>query len=137
MALPIQKLREVVFHLLYSDDFQALGEDMVPFLMQYHRTTKKSLYHAQEIVSQILLHREEIDQQIQTHSTEYELNRIPRVERNLLRLGIFEMIYSKQVPPKVAISEAIRLARKFATKESAQFVNAILDAVYTQEIHAI
>ncbi len=137
MALPIQKLREIVFHLLYSDDFQALSEDMVPFLMQYHRTTKKSLYHAREIVSQILLHREEIDQQIQTHSTEYELNRIPRVERNLLRLGIFEMIYSKEVPPKVAISEAIRLARKFATKESAQFVNAILDAVYTKKNHAI
>lgn len=130
MALPIQKLREIVFHLLYSNDFEALNEDMIPFLMQHHQVTKKSLYTAQDIVGKLASHRQEIDELIQSHSAEYEFDRIPRVERNLLRLGIFEMVYSKETPPKVAISEAVRLARKFATVESAQFINAILDAIY-------
>ncbi|MGH2638562.1 MAG: transcription antitermination factor NusB [Rhabdochlamydiaceae bacterium] len=130
MGLPIQKLREIVFHLLYSNDFEALNEDVIPFLMQHHHVTKKSLYKAQDIVNELKKHRDEIDKSIITHSKEYEFDRIPRVEKNLLRLGIFEMLYSEEVPPKVAISEAIRLARKFATAESAHFVNAILDTIY-------
>lgn len=130
MALPVQKLREIVFHLLYSNDFEALNEDVIPFLMQHHQVTKKSLYAAQNVVSKLASHLEEIDSLIQGNSTDYEFDRIPRVERNVLRLGVFEMIYSQEVPPKVAISEAVRLARKFATPESAQFVNAILDAIY-------
>jgi N utilization substance protein B len=130
MVLPIQKLREIVFQLLYISDFEALNEDVTPFLMQHHHVTKKNLFEAQEIVSELKKHREEIDQSITTHSKEYEFDRIPRVEKNVLRLGIFEMNYRKEVPPKVAISEAIRLARKFATAESAHFVNAILDSIY-------
>lgn len=136
MALPIQKLREIIFQLLYSNDFKALNEDMIPFLMQHHQVTKKSLYAAQDVVDRLTSHREEIDGLIQSHSTGYEFDRIPRVERNLLRLGIFEMVYSKEAPPKVVISEAIRLARKFATDEGAKFVNAILDAIYQQTAKA-
>jgi N utilization substance protein B len=55
------------------------------------------------------------------------------VERNLLRLGAYEIYFSKSVPPKVAISEAVRLARKFASSESANFINAILDALYKKK----
>jgi transcription antitermination protein NusB len=134
MALPIQKLREIIFHLLYSSDFCALNEDAFPFLMQYHLVTKKSIYKARDVVNQLASHLGEIDQLIRDHATDYQFARIPRVERNLLRLGIFEMIYSKEAPPKVAISEAVRLARKFATVESAQFVNAVLDAIYKREL---
>jgi N utilization substance protein B len=134
MALHIKKLREIVFHLLYSDDFEVLGEDIVPFLMQHHQVTKKSLYIAREMVHELKKRRDAIDQLIMAHSKEYSFDRIPRVEKNLLRLGIFEMMYSKEVPPKVAISEAMRLARKFATAESAQFINAILDAVYKNAV---
>lgn len=136
MALQIQKLREIVFHLLFSHDFESLKEDLFPFLMEHHKITKKSLYEAQEIVGELKKHREEIDAAIQANSKEYEFDRIPRVEKNLLRLGIYEMNFSKEVPPKVAISEAIRLARKFSTAESAHFVNAILDTIYkkTHEI---
>jgi N utilization substance protein B len=134
MALHVKKLREIVFHLLYSDDFDVLDEDIVPFLMQHHQVTKKSLYAAQGIVRELKKHRDEIDQLVVAHSKEYAFDRIPRVEKNLLRLGIFEMTYLKEVPPKVAISEAIRLARKFATAESAQFINAILDAIYKNAV---
>ena len=129
MALPIQKLREIVFHFLYSRDFGSSGEDVIPFLMEHHKVTKKSLYAAQDIVNQLVEKQQEIDSLIEKHATDYEFHRIPRVEKNLLRLGVFEMMHYKETPPKVAIAEAIRLARKFTTKEGAQFVNAVLDAI--------
>ena len=88
-------------------------------------------------MNELKKHKDEIDQSITTHSKEYEFDRIPRVEKNLIRLGVFEMKYSKETPPKVAISEAIRLARKFATHESAKFVNAILDAIYKESTSAV
>lgn len=134
MPLPVQKLREIVFHLLYSYDFEASNEDVIPFLMQHHKVTKKSLYKAQEIVNEIRKRRDEIDLSIKTNSKGYEFDRIPRVEKNVLRLGVFELQHSQDVPPKVAISEAIRLTRKFATAESAQFVNAILDTIYKNAV---
>jgi transcription termination factor NusB len=64
MALPIQKLREIVFHLLYSNDFEALNEDVIPFLMQHHKVTKKSLYQAQEVVALLKKHHAAIDASI-------------------------------------------------------------------------
>jgi N utilization substance protein B len=69
-------------------------------------------------------------------SKEYELNRIPRVERNLLRLGAYEICYS-DVPPKVAINEAVRLTKKFATDESGNFINAILDAIFKKKSESL
>ncbi len=135
MGLTPHKMREIVFHLLYSSDFNPseIGsgqEESFPILMQHHKVTKKCLYtaqaHAQEIRGQL----GKIDQMISETATQYEFERIPRVERNILRLGIFEICFSTAVPPKVAISEAVRLTRKFASSESANFINAILDALY-------
>ena len=74
--------------------------------------------------------KKEIDAVIVTHSQAYDLERIPRVERNIVRLGIYELLFSPDVPRKVVIAEAMRLARKFATKEAASFVNALMDSVY-------
>src|SRR5690606_29501809 len=59
--------------------------------------------------------------------------RIPRVERNILRLAVFELLHDPSVPPTVAIAEAIRLTRKFATPEAATFINAVLDAIFKMQ----
>jgi N utilization substance protein B len=134
MALNAHKMREIVFHLLYSSDFnQNEAEASFPILMQHHQVTKKSMYAAQDHAKEIQGQLQKIDQMIAETATEYEFDRIPRVERNLLRLGVFEIYFSKTVPPKVAISEALRLARKFASSESANFINAILDALYKKK----
>ena len=71
-----------------------------------------------------------LDEQIGKASIEYAFDRIQVVERNILRLGLYEILFDDEVPPKVAISEAIRLARKFGTPEAASFINAILDNIY-------
>ncbi|HNA62576.1 MAG TPA: transcription antitermination factor NusB [Rhabdochlamydiaceae bacterium] len=130
-----QKNREIVFHLLYSADFTpSETAELFPFLMEHHKISKKTLFHAQTEVSDLKLRLSDIDKLIQETAKDYEFDRIPKVEKNILRLGIYELCFSKEIPPKVAISEAIRLTRKFATAESAHFVNAILDTLYKRDL---
>lgn len=131
MALPPQKFREIVFQILYSYGFDSSEEnEMIPFMMQELKVTKRCMVEAHDRMRRILEKQEEIDVQISRVSTEYSLERISRVERTLLRMGLFEILFDPSIPPKVAMAEAIRICRKFGTPESADFVNAILDGVY-------
>ncbi len=131
MPLPPQKFREAVFQMLYSRDFEGSAEgEMVPFMMAELKTTRKAMTEAEDRVEAIWGKLPEIDPQIANASTEYTFERISRVERTILRLGLFELLFDPSLPPKVAIAEAIRLCRKFGTPESSQFVNAILDGIY-------
>ena len=130
MPLPPQKFREAVFQILYSYDFGAGSEEMIPFMMQELQATRRAMSDAHARVGQVLAKLGEIDPEIAAASTEYSFERISRVEKTILRLGLFELFFDSSIPPKVAIAEAIRLCRKFGTPESSQFVNAILDGVY-------
>jgi N utilization substance protein B len=128
MPASLQKMREILFCLLYSADFGG-DEDSVALIMKQLTVTRSEVRKAQEQATAVRAKQEEIDQRIKEQSREYDFNRIGRVERTILRLCSFEMLFS-QVPPKVAIAEAIRLSRKFAAPESAAFVNAVLDNIY-------
>jgi len=114
MALSPQKFREIVFQLLYSLGFE------------------KSAY---EKADAIWLIHEDLDKLISEKAESYELERIPMIERTVLRLGIYELLHS-EVPPKVVISEAVRITRKYATAEGATFTNALLDRIYKETEHA-
>ncbi len=135
MALPPQKFREAVLQILYSHDF-GYDEEIIPLMMHELKTTRRAMLDAQERVRQILAKLPEIDPQITAASTEYSFERISKVEKAILRLGLFELSFDPSIPPKVAIAEAIRLCRKFGTPESSQFVNAILDGVYKKNAPA-
>lgn len=131
MALPQTKFREIVFQLLYSYDIgHAQEADLIALLMKELAVTKNSLRLAHERVLKIQALRDELDKAIAKISHSYAFARIQSVEKNILRLGVFELIYDEAIPPKVAIAEAMRLARKFGSPESATFVNAILDNLY-------
>ncbi|CCB85971.1 MULTISPECIES: transcription antitermination factor NusB [Parachlamydia] len=131
MAIPLKKFREVVFVLLYSQDCGRVSEqELVELVMKELAVTKKTAYSALEKVELVLEKKAEIDDLIANTSREYRFERIQTVEKNVLRLGIYEMLFDDSIPPKVAIAEAIRLSRKFSTPESATFVNALLDHIY-------
>ncbi|HSX12693.1 MAG TPA: transcription antitermination factor NusB [Rhabdochlamydiaceae bacterium] len=133
MALSRQKFREIVFHLLYCQDFsEAHGEDMVPFMMREFFIPRKTVAEAQDFKEKIVQCREEIDQLIRKASENYAFERITRVELNILRLALYELLKTA-LPPKVAMSEAIRLSRKFGGPEGAAFVNAILDKIFQEK----
>ena len=134
MALPQQKYREIVFQILYCHDFGCNDEDAIcQFLMPLLSVTKKSIKTAAQRVLSISDYLADIDAIITEKSVAYSFERISRVEKNILRLGLYELLYDEEIPQKVAIAEAIRICRKFGTRESANFVNAILDAVHKGE----
>jgi N utilization substance protein B len=131
MAIPQAKFREIVFQLLYSyDTGHGKEEDLTQLLMKELSVTKNALKQANSKVDQIHDLIDELDKAIASVSQSYGFDRIQSVERNILRLGTYELFYDDSIPEKVAITEAMRLARKFGSPESASFVNAILDNLY-------
>ena len=72
---------------------------------------------------------EEIDKKISQFATNWQLERMAVVDRNVLRMGVFELLYCDDIPPKVSINEAVELAKKYSGLEAGKFVNAILDKV--------
>jgi N utilization substance protein B len=81
-----------------------------------------------ELVRGTTSHATAIDERIERHSEHWRMERMPAVDRNILRLAIYEMLHAG-TPAAVAIDEALELARRFSTEESVQFVNGVLDAV--------
>lgn len=84
---------------------------------------------AQPLIDGMVEHLPEIDERIAKYCDNYELRRIAPVDRNVLRLAIFEMLYRDDIPPVVSIDEAIELAKTFGGPDSGRFVNGILDRV--------
>ena len=78
------------------------------------------------LVSGVVEHREEIDEQLSTFAIGWTLDRMPVVDRNILRLGAFELLYATAVPTGVAVSEAVVLAKDLSTDESPRFINGLL-----------
>ena len=75
-------------------------------------------------------HKSEIDRLIQSHSENWRLERMSRVDCNILRLAVFELLFCRDVPPRVAINEAIDLGKQFGSDESGAFINGILDSIF-------
>ena len=75
-----------------------------------------------------------IDEKISSYATNWQLKRMAIIDRNILRLGLYELLYAEDIPPKVTINEAVELAKKFGDVESSKFVNGILDKIHKTEI---
>ena len=84
---------------------------------------------AEPLIRGALEHRDDVDEQIKKHAKNWELHRIAAVDRNILRLAIYEMLHREDIPPVVSINEAVDIAKKFSTQDSGKFVNGILDKV--------
>lgn len=88
-----------------------------------------SWLYAREIVDGVIDHHEEIDELIATHSKDWKIERMPAVDRALLRMGVWELLYNDEVPTAVAIDEAVELAKEFSTDDSGSFVHGVLARV--------
>lgn len=76
----------------------------------------------------------EIDDKISVYATNWQLNRMAIIDRNILRLGVFELQHANDIPPKVTINEAVELAKKYGDLDSSKFVNGILDNIHKTEV---
>ncbi|MBZ0165273.1 MAG: transcription antitermination factor NusB [Candidatus Omnitrophica bacterium] len=75
-----------------------------------------------------------IDEMISKYATNWQLKRMAVIDRNILRMGVFELMYANDIPPKVTINEAVELAKKYGDTESSKFVNGILDKIHKTEL---
>ena len=82
---------------------------------------------ADPLIRGTLQYREEADALIKKHAQNWDLHRIAAVDRNILRLAVYEMLHRTDIPPVVSINEAVDIAKKFSTQDSGKFVNGILD----------
>ena len=89
-----------------------------------------------ELVHDVMDHLPEIDELIQKYAPEWPIDQITGVDRNVLRLGLYELKYAENIPAKVAINEAIELAKSFGGDSSGKFVNGVLGAIYKDMLAA-
>jgi transcription antitermination factor NusB len=85
--------------------------------------------YTERVVSGTLQHLSEIDSVISKYAEHWELHRMAVVDRNILRLSTYELLYLEEIPPKVAINEAVNIAKKYSQEDSGKFVNGILDRI--------
>jgi transcription antitermination factor NusB len=79
-------------------------------------------------------HIKDIDQKISDYATNWQIKRMAIIDRNVMRIGLYELKHTTDIPPKVAINEAVELAKKYGDLESSKFVNGILDKIHKKEI---
>lgn len=84
---------------------------------------------ADPLIRGVVEHREAIDAKIKSHAKNWEFHRIAAVDRNIMRLALYEMLFRDDIPPIVSINEAVDIAKKFSTQDSGKFVNGILDKI--------
>jgi len=89
---------------------------------------------AKRIVLGVMEHQREIDRLIEERSEHWRLDRMTIVDRNILRIAIFELLYCSEVPPKVTLNEAIDLGKRYGSEESGNFINGILDRIQNEVI---
>ena len=135
MTIPAPKFREIIFLLLYSSDLaDAEPSAVVDLLSKELKVAKSHIRNGYDRLSAVKSKQDEIDALISAETHSYDFKRIHTVERNILRLGVYEMLHDDSIPPKVAITEAMRLGKKFGTPASVAFINAIMDHLYKLSI---
>ena len=130
--------RSVAMQSLFEWDFQGGKEEKTEEIIQ--RNIKEFASGIEEsgfienLVNGTLKNRNKIDEMIEKCAPEWPISQITVVDRNILRLGIFELIFGnyEEVPPKVAINEAIELAKTFGGESSARFINGVLGTIYRE-----
>jgi N utilization substance protein B len=121
--------REAAVQFLFQSDLNkidALPEALEEF-WKLREATGRTREFAGDLIRGVLGHQEAIDDRIKKVTANYELHRIAAVDRNILRMAIYEMLYTSEVPPVVCINEAIEIAKRFGSEDSGRFVNGILD----------
>ena len=129
-----RRAREVALQFLYELDLNA-ADDPTPREKDFwarHPLSDEARAFSEALVRGTKSDQAKIDQLIAECAEHWELERMAVVDRNILRMAVWELLWSPDVPPKVAINEAIEIAKKFGTKESSRFINGVLDRIHKE-----
>lgn len=133
MAATRRKARILALQALYEIDSAGREpEAVIERALATTEMTEENRNFVREVISGTVKHREEIDKEIQKLAPAWPIDQIATVNRNILRLAIFEILYDNKVPVKVAVNEAVELAKTFGSGSSGKFINGVLGAVSTK-----
>lgn len=124
-----RKSRELALQCLYQVDQGGETEDAVEIIRSHFEVNDRSVPYVRELVEGINTHLDELDGILNKYSRHWRVNRMAVIDRNLLRIAAYEMLYKDEVPGSVAINEAVEIAKRYSSDDSAAFINGILDAV--------
>jgi len=125
-----RKARTIALQALYEVDSVARqAEAVVERLLAEAELSEENAAFVHELVGGVVRNKDEIDRSIQRFAPAWPVEQLALVDRNILRLAIFEILFDNKVPIKVAISEAVELAKSFGSENSSRFVNGVLGSV--------
>lgn len=134
MSLSRRLARETAFKALFQIDLgKSTTEQALRYVLQGVNLNESEVRFTREMVEGTIGHLVELDRLIQKYLVNWELSRLSAVDRNLLRLALFEILYRPDIPNAVAINESLELAKKYgSSEETAAFINGILDRVASE-----
>jgi N utilization substance protein B len=132
--------RIIALQTLYEEEFRREADDK-DFVLSEVLDRNISRYaemvddvaFIHELVNGVLKHASELDETLQPIAPEWPIDQIARMDRIVLRIGLYELLYEKDVPPKVVINEAVELAKAFGGENSSKFINGVLGTVLRQQ----
>ena len=129
------KSREFALQALYQ--LNITKQDVTALLAQFEEhflPGGEADEFLRRLVLGVLEHREELDRLIEQYSENWRLDRIDVIDRNILRMALFELLYCEDIPPKVTINEAIDLGKRYGSEDSGSFINGILDRIQNEVV---
>ncbi len=123
--------REYALQMLYLLEMnpQEPKEIFDSFWSDHPETSSEVKTFANQLVEGTFQHRAELDEIIQRYAENWELDRMAAVDRNIMRFAAYELLFLEEIPPKVAINEAVNIAKKYSKEDSGKFVNGVLDKI--------
>ena len=130
MAGGRRKARSVALQALYEiDSVQHDPEETLKHLQREADLSEENFGFARELVEGVVRYKEKLDAQIHRYASAWPIEQIAVIDRNILRLAIFEILIDNKIPVKVAINEAVELAKNFGGDTSSKFINGVLGAI--------
>jgi len=123
--------RELAVKFLYQTEFNSDSPDSeLNSFCDRANVSEEIQNFTQTLIKNIFFHKKEVDELLEKISANWATDRMAVIDKNILRLGICELLFDPTTPPKVVINEAVEIAKKFGTEESPDFINGILDKVF-------
>mgnify|MGYP003575776909 CR=1 FL=1 len=133
MAGSRHQSRERALQILFQYDIHGKPGLWLDEFWKQYKVSEDVKAFAEQLVNGVIEHKKDLDALIGRHATNWKVSRMQIVDRNILRLGAYELLHLHEMPAKVTLNEAIELAKDFGDEEAAKFVNGILDKVLTTE----
>ena len=128
-AISRSRCREWALQLLYQAEYTGHRQgETIRFYRHFQKRGQVPAYLV-KLVEGVVAHQEELDALIRQYSEHWRLERMAAVDRNLLRLALYELLHQPTIPAKVVINEAVELAKRYGSEESGSFINGILDRI--------